>query len=70
MTHACICIKPGIPASRHDGHCCLSGDIPRAAGYPPAPACHADQWRAEYGANHPPQQPELPQEFLNLVEKP
>lgn len=58
LNHACICIKPGI-VGRHDGHCCLSGDIPRAAGYPPAPACHADEWRAKYGANHPPQQPEL-----------
>ena len=63
----CGCIEPESIVGRHGGHCCLSLDTPRAEGYPPAPACHPKEWRARYGANHEPQQPELPQEFLDLM---
>ena len=46
-----VCINPGIIA-QHDGHCCLNPTIDNAPGYPPAPACHADEWREKYGLNH------------------
>lgn len=65
---ACVCINPG-PVFRHDGHCCCSGDVPHAEGWPPAPSCHPIEWRDAYADNFP-NQPELPKELLELVEKP
>lgn len=58
----CICIVPDSVVILHAGHCCLDPEIPNAEGWPPAPSCHPDEWRAEYGANHPPRPPEMPEE--------
>ena len=66
---ACMCIEPDTIVILHAGHCCLDPETPHAEGWPPAPSCHPDEWRSKYGDNFP-NQPELPKEFLDLMEKP